>query len=116
MWHIETTDRFDEWFTSLDVVDRENVLVSLLLLQDRGPKLSRPHADTIKGSNYPNMKELRVQSKGNPIRAFFAFDPVRKGIVLCAGTKVGKDKRFYNEMIPIADNEYLEHLEKYKVK
>lgn len=116
MWHVETTDRFDKWFKSLDAVDRENVLVSLMLLQDRGPKLSRPYADTIKRSKFVNMKELRIQSKGDPIRAFFAFDPERKGIVLCAGKKVGKDKRFYDEMIPIADNEYSEHLEKLKVK
>lgn len=114
MWHIETTDRFDEWFESLDGVDMENVLAGLLLLEEKGPGLSRPYADTIKKSKYTNMKELRIQSKGKPIRAFFAFDPERKGIVLCAGKKVGKEKRFYDEMIPIADNEYSEHLQKMK--
>lgn len=114
MWHIETTDRFDEWFDALDKIDRENVLVSLMLLEERGLRLSRPYADVIKGSKYPNMKELRVQSKGDPIRAFFAFDPERKGIVLCAGKKAGKEKRFYDEMIQIADHEYSEHLKKLK--
>ena len=61
---------------------------------------------------YPGMKELRVQSKGKPIRALFAFDYKRKGILLCAGNKTGNDKRFYDEMIPIADHEFAAHLEK----
>ncbi|MGP1929054.1 MAG: type II toxin-antitoxin system RelE/ParE family toxin, partial [Arsenophonus sp. ER-BJ3-MAG3] len=64
------------------------------------------------GSRFANMKELRVQSNGRPIRAFFAFDPVRKAIVLCAGDKTGvNQKRFYQSMIKLADKEYKQHLE-----
>lgn len=112
MWIIETTDIFDEWFDSLDDTDRENILASLMVLKERGPMLSRPYADTVKGSRHSNMKELRVQSKGDPIRAFFAFDPKRKGILLCAGNKTGDEKRFYEVMIPIADREFTAHLKK----
>lgn len=114
MWTIETTDTFDEWFEDLDDTDRTNVLASLIVLQERGPMLSRPYADTVNGSCHSNMKELRVQSKGNPIRAFFAFDPQRTGILLCAGNKAGNEKRFYDEMIPIADREFTAHLKKLK--
>ena len=114
MWLIEQTDTFETWFFSLEEADRENVLASLLLLRERGPMLSRPHADTVNGSQFPNMKELRVQSFGRPIRAFFAFDPTRTGIILCAGDKGGNDKRFYDEMIPVADREYAAHLETLK--
>ncbi|HCB1585753.1 TPA: type II toxin-antitoxin system RelE/ParE family toxin, partial [Citrobacter freundii] len=58
-----------------------------------------------------NMKELRVQHQGSPIRAFFAFDPSRYGIVLCAGDKTGlNEKKFYKEMIRLADAEYRNHL------
>lgn len=114
MWLIETTDTFDEWFDSLGDTDRENVLASLMVLKERGPMLSRPYADTVNGSRHSNMKELRVQSKGDPIRAFFAFDPKRKGILLCAGNKAGDEKRFYDVMIPIADREFTAHLEKLK--
>ena len=60
------------------------------------------------------MKELRIQSKGDPIRAFFAFDPTRRGILLCAGNKAGNEKRFYDEMIPIANREFRAHLERLK--
>ncbi len=112
MWKIETTDIFDEWFNTLDDIDRTNMLASMIVLQERGPMLSRPYADTVKGSCHSNMKELRVQSKGDPIRAFFAFDPKRKGVLLCAGNKTGNEKRFYDEMIPIADREFTAHLHK----
>lgn len=114
MWKVETTELFDSWFDALDDVDRKNVLVSLLLLEAKGPTLSRPYADTVQGSSYKNMKELRVQSKGDPLRAFFAFDPKRKAILLCAGNKTGNDKRFYDVMIPIADREFKAHLDKLK--
>ena len=110
----QTTDRFDEWFDALNDTDRANVLAGLLVLEQKGPLLSRPYADTVKGSVHPNMKELRVQSRGNPIRAFFAFDPNRDGILLCAGEKTGKDKRFYDDMIPVADREFTPHLHKLK--
>jgi len=112
MWSIEMTDTFDIWFDALDDIDRTNVLASMIVLQEKGPMLSRPYADTVKGSCHSNMKELRVQSKGDPIRAFFAFDPKRRGILLCAGNKAGNDKRFYDEMIPIADREFTAHLKK----
>ena len=110
MWDIITTNKFDEWFDCLNDADRTNVIAGMLLLREKGPHLSRPFADTVVGSEYSNMKELRIQSKGYPLRAFFAFDPERKGILLCAGNKVGDEKRFYKRMVPFADKEYRNHL------
>ena len=110
MWEVITTDTFDEWFDMLNDNDRANVIAGMLLLQKKGPHLARPYADSVNSSRFPNMKELRVQSNGEPLRAFFAFDPYRKGILLCAGNKVGNEKRFYKQMIPIADREYEGHL------
>jgi len=81
------------------------MLADLGKLKVYGPDLPRPYADTLKGSQYKNMKELRVQFAGKPIRAFYAFDPVRQAIVLCAGDK-SRDKRFYIRMIRIADEEF----------
>lgn len=59
----------------------------------------------INGSRHPNMKELRTQSAGKPIRSFFAFDPRRSAILLIGGDKTG-DARFYDRMIRIADRLY----------
>lgn len=109
-WKVETTDIFDLWYDSLNEIERADVLAALMLLGEQGPLLPRPHADTVNGSKHSNMKELRVQSAGNPLRAFFAFDPERTAIILCAGDKTGDEKRFYKKMINIADKEFSTHL------
>lgn len=116
MWTIKTTDRFDRWFKSQNATDRACVLASIIVLREKGPKLPRPYADTVKGSRFGNMKELRVQSRGKPIRAFFAFDPFRSGILLCAGIKTGNEKRFYEVMIPLADREYANWLKESEMR
>lgn len=58
MWDVITTDKFDEWFDSLDYTDRTNVIAGMLLLETKGPTLPRPYADTLVGSIFSNMKEL----------------------------------------------------------
>ena len=85
------------------------------LLIERGPQLHRPHVDTLKAPRHSNMKELRIQSGGKPLRGFFAFDPQRSAILLIGGDKTG-DKRFYNRMIPLADDLFDKHLEELKKK
>ena len=51
------------------------------------------------------MREMRVQSGGRPLRVFYAFDPRRSAILLIGGDKTGDD-RFYERMVPIADQLY----------
>ena len=85
------------------------MLAALTYLRRYGPTTGRPFVDTVKGSFFVNMKELRVQIHGDPLRAFFAFDPQRCAIILCAGAKSGNDKRFYREMLPIADAQFRQH-------
>lgn len=108
-WDIEGTDEFGECFGSLDAEEQDALDKSIGLLEQFGPMLGRPHADTVDGSRYPNMKELRTQSGGHPLRTFFAFDPRRVGILLIGGDKTGND-RFYDEMIPVADALYEQYL------
>ena len=73
------------------------------------------YVDTPKGSRHKNMKELRTQSKGDPLRTFFAFDPNRSAILLIGGDKTG-DKRFYDRMIPVADDLFDRRLAELKKK
>lgn len=105
MWTVITTDVFNQWLEQQDESTQEKVLAALVVLQSQGPSLGRPLVDTVYDSKYTNMKELRVQHRGKPIRAFFAFDP----LILCIGDKSGK-KRFYTEMLTIADEQYTLHL------
>ncbi|HZZ45230.1 MAG TPA: type II toxin-antitoxin system RelE/ParE family toxin [Tepidisphaeraceae bacterium] len=115
MWDIGWTDEFEEWILSddVDASVREDVRACLVVLREIGPSLGRPLADTIKGSRHPNMKELRVQSKGRPIRLFYAFDPQRKAMLLIGGNKQGQ-KRFYEVYVPIADRLFDQYLEECK--
>jgi len=46
-----------------------------------------------------------VQSRGEPVRIFYAFDPRRTAILLIGGCKIG-DGRFYTRMVPVADRLY----------
>lgn len=109
MWSIELTDEFEFWFRSLDDREQGSPLASIELLETHGPSLGRPHADVVQGSKHANMKELRTQCGGKPLRSFFAFDPRRTAIILIGGDKTG-DARFYTRIISIADKLYDEYL------
>jgi hypothetical protein len=110
MWDVEYTDEFGEWWETLTFTEQTAVDASVRLLVRLGPQLARPHVDTVKGSRHSNMKELRTQCQGRPLRSFFAFDPRRSAILLIGGDKTG-DNRFYERMIPLADHLYDQHLE-----
>lgn len=109
MWEVEYTDEFGDWWEQLDAEEQASLAASVELLREMGPNLPRPHVDTIQGSRHSNMKELRTQHQGRPLRTFFAFDPRRCAILLIGGDKKGDD-RFYERMIPIADDLYDDHL------
>lgn len=110
MWEVEFTNEFGEWWDRLDEEEQVSLAASVELLRELGPNLPRPHADTVKGSRHGNMKELRTQHQGRPLRTLFAFDPRRCAILLIGGDKTGDD-RFYERMIPLADDLYDEHLD-----
>ena len=64
----------------------------------------------IEASTHPNMKELRVQFKGAPVRILFAFDPARRAVLLLGGTKTG-NTQWYRRNIPLADREFSDHVQ-----
>ncbi|MBC6438533.1 MAG: type II toxin-antitoxin system RelE/ParE family toxin [Rhodobacteraceae bacterium] len=83
------------------------------LLSQLGPSLGRPHVDTLTGSKYPNMKELRCTVANGVWRIAFAFDPDRQAILLAGGSKSGvSEKRFYKALITQADSRFDRHLER----
>jgi hypothetical protein len=92
---------------------QEDISAIAELLIQYGPQLPFPHSSGIEGSKHGQMRELRVQSNGRPVRVFYAFDPRRAAILLIGGDKTG-DKRFYERMIPIADRLYDEYIDELK--
>jgi hypothetical protein len=49
-WRVEFTTEFELWWNSLSEAEQDAIDRSVGLLEKLGPGLSRPHADTLKGS------------------------------------------------------------------
>ncbi len=114
-WTIEFDDAFEAEFLAFEDDVQDLLLATARLLADYGPRLGRPYVDTLKGSKYANMKELRFETANGEWRAAFAFDPRRHAVLLVAGDKTGaSQKRFYRQLIAKADLRFSAHLEKLK--
>lgn len=112
-WDVEHTDEFEGWFVELAEADQDAIDFTVDLLIAQGSQLRFPHSSGINNSRHSHMRELRVQSEGKPLRIFYAFDPRRSAILLIGGDKTGDD-RFYERMIPVADDLYDVHLTELK--
>ncbi len=110
IWEIIFHREFEEWFFAEDAEVQASIAVVLDILEEQGASLGRPYVDTVKGSAFTNMKELRVQHDGNPYRILFAFDPQRQAVLLIGGNK-GGNKRWYEKSIMTADKRFAEYLE-----
>jgi hypothetical protein len=116
-WTVLYHDAFVPELDALAEDVQDGLFTMAELLQALGPSLGRPHADTLSGSKYANMKELRFRADDGVWRVAFAFDPERKAILLVAGDKAGvAQKRFYKGLIARADARFAEHLETLKGK
>jgi hypothetical protein len=109
-WNVIFDPNFRIWFYAQDSGLQDEIFAIVEILAETGPKLGRPRVDTLKGSAFSNMKELRIQYQGEPWRILFAFDPLRQAILLVGGNKSG-NKRWYKENIPLADQRYEQYLE-----
>ena len=104
MWEVVTTAAFDDWFAELADDELAEVIAKVELLSHFGPRLRRPHADTLNGSKHANMKELRADTGNHVLRIAFAFDFDRKAVLLVGGDKAGTAQRqFYKRLIAKAD-------------
>jgi len=114
-WVVEIGDEFKPEFDALHGDVQDEIRALSLALQQFGPQLGRPRVDTLKGSRHPNMKELRFSAVDGEWRVAFAFDPIRKAILLVAGDKSGvSEKRFYRQLIRKADERFGLHLARLK--
>ena len=112
-WRVTLAVEFDPEFQQLPMAVQLELLAHAAMLKQLGPNAGRPHVDTLKGSRYPNMKELQFRSQRGVWRVAFAFDPERAAILLIAGNKAGvSERRFYTTLIARADERYRLHLER----
>ncbi|MCL2482823.1 MAG: type II toxin-antitoxin system RelE/ParE family toxin [Propionibacteriaceae bacterium] len=110
-WRVEMVGEVQEWLNSLDQTTRVSILAAVVVLGEEGPSLGRPLVDSVKGSTYANMKELRPPSSGRQtIRVLFAFDPRRQAILLVGGDKTDNWDKWYRRNIPVADERFERHV------
>ncbi|MFQ6854832.1 type II toxin-antitoxin system RelE/ParE family toxin [Streptomyces sp. 35M1] len=58
-----------------------------------------------------HLKVLEPGSSGSrKIRSLFAFDPIRRAVLLVAGDRAGDWQGWYNANIPLAERCYQNHL------
>lgn len=100
---------FERWFDVQDDPFRDLVLQKLLVLSQEGPHLGRPLVDHIKGSNHPNLKELRFRYGKQVVRILFAFDLKQQAYIALGGDK-SNDPQWYARSIRLADGRITDHL------
>jgi hypothetical protein len=116
-WEVDLHDDFVPEYYALPNEVQDNLLAHIRLLKQFGPQLARPQVDTLRGSRYANMKELRFDAADGVWRVAFAFDQKRKAILLAAGDKSGGgETRFYRRLIDKADARFGVHLAKSKTE
>ena len=112
-WTVRLAVEFLEEFRSLPATVQTEPLAHARLIERFGPNLGRPRVDTLKGSRYRNMKELRFDAGTGVWRVAFAFDPRREAVLLVAGDKAGiTETRFYRGLIARADRRFSAHLDR----
>lgn len=113
-WKVLLDEDFVPWLEKQEVGLQDEILAYANVLEIYGPQLGRPRVDTLAGTSV-NLKELRVQYKGDPWRILFAFDTQRRAILLVGGNKRGS-KRWYKVHIPIAEERLRRHLKNMEKK
>ncbi|SPE24029.1 hypothetical protein SBA3_1050015 [Candidatus Sulfopaludibacter sp. SbA3] len=81
-WEVEFTEEFQDWWSALTEEQQDDVAYSVRHLVEFGPALGFPHSSKVGSSRYPQMRELRTQSAGRPLRTLYAFNPLRSAILL----------------------------------
>jgi hypothetical protein len=110
VWGVEFHNDFVEEYQQLPEEVQDELQALVEVLEILGPQMKRPRVDTLKGSRYRNMKELRFDAADGVRRFAFAFDANRQAIILCGGDKPGKsESRFYKGMIAKADARFYAH-------
>ncbi|MGA3372549.1 MAG: type II toxin-antitoxin system RelE/ParE family toxin [Terracidiphilus sp.] len=111
VWEIRFYTDFAPEFRGFSNDVQDELFALLVKLRRFGPQLGRDDVDTLKGSRYANMKELRFSVADEEWRVAFAFDPMRKAVLLTGGSKSGiPQRRFYKNLIRVADERFERHL------
>jgi len=110
-WTVLFHPEFEAEYGALSQEVQNELLARLAVLRQFGPTLGRPTVDTLNGSSFSNMKELRFNADDGVWRFAFAFDQQRRAIILVGGDKEGEvQAKFYKKLIDVADKRFAAHV------
>ena len=89
-WIVEFAEEFEPEFDALPEEVQDALLAKVVLLEREGPRLGRPHADTLEGSRARQHEGAALYGGGWCRRIAFAFDPYRAAILLVGRRQVGR--------------------------
>ena len=109
MWTVMTTEEFDRWLCEQDESTQERCWRAGDARACRAFSSAAfcRRAERLVASQHERAAYSAQRAADS---RFFAFDPARQAIVLCAGDKTGNEKRFYKVMLPIADAQFTQYL------
>ncbi len=70
---IEFTDEFEEWWHTLSEYEQGKVDARVTLLMEFEPNLGFPFSSQVKTSRFAEMRELRAQTGGDPLRMLYTL-------------------------------------------
>ncbi len=106
-WQVNFHEEFLLEFREFSDPVRRQAYILIEILEVFCPQLGRPNVDTLKGSKYPNLKELRFRADDGAWRIAFAFDAKRQAILLVGGNKSGVSQSdFYRHLIEVAERRF----------
>ena len=113
MTEVYYTEAFETWWNTLNEEEQKKTAFVIRLLEEKGKTLALPYSRNKIYQARHELRELRVQYRGQPYRILYVFDPLETAILLLGGSKKGDD-RWYKKHIPQAEKIYEEHLETLK--
>jgi len=88
---VEYTDEFEEWWNALNESEQAAVDAYVKMLEEFGIASGYPYSSDIKGSKYPQMRELRPQHKGKPYRVYYMHS-IREEWLYCLSAAIKPEK------------------------
>ena len=86
-WEVIAVEEFAAWLLGESDGVQIETAARVAVLAEFGPQLGRPSVETIQGSAFTNLKELRYKVDRRLYRVLFAFDPSRRTVHLLGGDK-----------------------------
>lgn len=109
-WAAEVTDEFEAWWNALDEQEQVSVDGMIRVLEVHGPTLGPPYSTQIDGSQYPQLKQLRVPHESRRLFCiYYVVDDGRSTVVLLSGSR-SETNDCPAEQVPVVDRVYTRYL------